>query len=285
MKISQLIIESNEILKNSNIDSYKLDSQLILSKVINKDKLFILINREWEVEDKLVDEFFSLINKRKNKMPVKYILNECEFMGLDFWVEEGVLIPRPDTEILVEKAIEEIKENKFKKICDVCCGSGAIGLSIAKLLNDLEITLFDISEKAIEVTKKNMHKFDLENKAEVYYSDLLKEAKINNMKFDMILSNPPYIRKSIIPTLMEDVKDYEPMMALDGGEDGLDFYHRITLDSKEILNENGMIIYEIGHDQKEDVMNILVENGFCQVEGIKDLAGNDRVVLGRLKEP
>jgi release factor glutamine methyltransferase len=278
-------MESNEILKKANIDSYRLDSQLILSKVINKDNLFILVNRDWEVEDKLVDEFLSLINKRKNKMPVKYILNECEFMGLDFWVEEGVLIPRPDTEILVEKAIEEIKENKLKKICDVCCGSGVIGLSLAKLLEDLDVSLFDISEKAIEVTKKNIFKLDLENKAKVYYSDLLKEAKINNMKFDMILSNPPYIRKDVIPTLMEDVKDYEPVIALDGGEDGLDFYHRITLDSKEILNEDGMIIYEIGHDQKQDVMNILVENGFCQVECLKDLAGNDRVVLGRLKEP
>jgi release factor glutamine methyltransferase len=278
-------MESNEILKKANIDSYRLDSQLILSKVINKDKLFILVNRDWEVEYKLVDEFLSLVNKRKNKMPVKYILNECEFMGLDFWVEEGVLIPRPDTEILVEKAIEEIKENKLKKICDVCCGSGVIGLSLAKLLEDLDVSLFDISEKAIEVTKKNIFKLDLENKAKVYYSDLLKEAKINNMKFDMILSNPPYIRKDVIPTLMEDVKDYEPVIALDGGEDGLDFYHRITLDSKEILNEDGMIIYEIGHDQKEDVMKILVENGFHQVECLKDLAGNDRVVIGRLKEP
>lgn len=285
MKIGELLTKSNEILKKADIDSYILDGQLILSKVIEKDRIFIITHREHDIEQILVQEFFELIQKRKNKMPVKYILNSCEFMGLDFFVKEGVLIPRPDTEILVEKTYEEIVENNYNTICDLCCGTGAIGLSLAKMVNNLKVTLYDISDIALQVTEENILRLKLTNKVEVYKSDLLQRAQNNNIKFDVIVSNPPYIKDDIIHTLMDDVKNFEPHLALNGGGDGLDFYRRITLQARQSLNKNGFLSYEIGYDQKHEVINILEKNGFDNIKAFQDLAGKDRVVMGRLKEP
>lgn len=285
MKISELLIKSNEILKNANIDSYIIDGQLILSKVIEKDRIFIITNREYVVDEKSVQEFLGLIQKRKDKMPVKYILNNCEFMGVDFFVKEGVLIPRPDTEILVEKTYEEIVKSNYKTVCDLCCGTGAIGLSLAIMGNNIKVTLYDISDIALQVTEENIYRLNLQNKANVYKSDLLKRAKSTNVKFDVIVSNPPYIKDGVVHTLMDDVKNFEPHLALNGGEDGLDFYRRITLEAKENLNNNGLLSYEIGHDQKYEVISILEENGFTDIKTYQDLAGKDRVVMGRLKEP
>ncbi|GAA0177755.1 peptide chain release factor N(5)-glutamine methyltransferase [Clostridium sediminicola] len=285
MKISELLIKSNEILKSANIDSYIIDGQLILSKVIKKDRIFIITNREHELDGKTVQEFFRLIEKRKNKMPVKYILNNCEFMGFNFYVKDGVLIPRPDTEILVEKTLEEIVKYNYRTVCDLCCGTGAIGLSLAKMIRDIKVDLYDISDIALQVTTENISRLDLKNKASVYKSDLLKKAKSTNVKFDVIVSNPPYIKDEVINTLMDDVKNFEPHIALNGGKDGLDFYRRITLQAKENLNNNGLLSYEIGHDQKYEVISILKENGFTSIRTFQDLAGKDRVVVGRLKEP
>ncbi|MCY6369834.1 peptide chain release factor N(5)-glutamine methyltransferase [Clostridium ganghwense] len=283
MKIGDLLIKAYDILKVENIETYMLDAQLLLQKVLKRDKMFIMLNRDLEIHEETSKEYFDLIELRKNKMPVKYILGECEFMGINFNVRQGILIPRSDTEILVEEALEKIKENNYTEICDVCCGSGAIGISVGKILDDTKICCYDISEIAYEVTLENINKFMLQDRIKCYKSDLLEEAIHNKRKFDVVLSNPPYIRKEVIPTLMEDVKDYEPYIALCGGEDGLEFYRRITEQSLRVLNQDGMIGFEIGHDQKEDVQNILIENGFKEVKCIKDLAGLDRVVIGRLK--
>ncbi|EGO89027.2 peptide chain release factor N(5)-glutamine methyltransferase [Clostridium botulinum C] len=282
MTIGEALSIAYNTLKVENIDTYILDSQLLMQKVLKKDKLFIILNRNLEISLKDQEEFFKLIKLRKDKMPVKYILGECEFMGLNFNVKEGVLIPRADTEVLVEEVIKEIKENGYNNVCDVCCGSGAIGISIGKYIKETIIDCYDISDIAIEVTKNNINKFQLNNKVYVYKSDLLDEAKRQNKMYDVIVSNPPYIKEEVIPTLMKDVKEYEPYIALCGGKDGLYFYNKITKNSVDFLNRGGLLAFEIGYDQGKEVKDILIENRFSNIKVIKDLAGLDRVVMGRL---
>lgn len=280
--IGNLLEEGNRILKNNDIDTYILDCQLILGKVIGKDKLYLITNRDEKVSVDKELEFLKLINKRKEKMPVKYILGKAEFMGLDFNVTEGVLIPRGDTEVLVEEALNIIKENDFKDICDLCCGSGAIGISLAVLEKGINITCIDIEEIPQEVTKENIGLHGVKDRVKFLKSNLLSEVIVKEEKFDLIASNPPYIKEDVIPTLMKDVRDYEPKVALSGGEDGLDFYKKIVNESLDVLKENGYLVFEIGHDQGIEVKTIMEQKGFTDVEVIKDLAGNDRVVKGRI---
>lgn len=282
MKIQQLLTLGYDILKSENIETYMIDTQLILSKVLNKDKLFIITNRNLDVEDCKSKEFLKLMEFRKQKMPVKYILQSTEFMGIDYFVKPGVLIPRNDTEILVEDAIDEIKTRNLKSLCDVCCGSGAIGTSIAHYIEDLQVNCYDISDIALEVTKINIERLNLEKTVRVFKSDLLSKPIEDKCSFDIIVSNPPYIKKDVIETLMEDVKNYEPFIALCGGEDGMDFYRRIIKESRKVLNPGGLIIFEIGYDQREEVTKLLEDSGFEDVICIKDLSGNDRVVKGSL---
>ncbi|WP_034849534.1 peptide chain release factor N(5)-glutamine methyltransferase [Clostridium hydrogeniformans] len=279
--IGELLNYSNEELKSVDIDTYVLDSQLLLSKVIEKDKLYLITNRSELVSLENEEEFKALVKKRKGKMPIKYILNHCEFMGLDFYIKEGVLIPRGDTEILVEEALKIIDNNNFKNICDLCTGSGAIGLSIGALRQDVNITCVDIDNIPCEVTNINIERLNLKNKARFIESDLLKVLIENEEKFNMIISNPPYIKKDVINTLMEDVKDFEPHLALDGGIDGLDFYKRIVSESKECLLDEGYLAFEIGHDQGEEVKHIMTLAGYEDIIIVKDLAGLDRVVIGK----
>jgi release factor glutamine methyltransferase len=282
MNIAQLLTKGYETLKEEDIESYIIDTQLLLCKVLNVEKLFIMMNRDLEIEEAKEKEFYKLLTLRKSKMPIKYILGFSEFMGLEFQVKEGVLIPRPDTEILVEESIKIINENNLTAVCDVCCGSGAIGISLAYHTNINEVLLYDISEVALEVTSANIKTLEVQDKAKVYKSDLLKDAIEKELAFDIIVSNPPYIKSSVIPTLMEDVKDFEPYIALCGGDDGLEFYRNITAESKTVLKEKGYLAFEIGHDQKEEVTKILKDEGFINVYSIKDLSANDRVVIGRL---
>ena len=282
MNIGEILLEAYKILKEVQIESYLLDSQLLLSKVLNKDKLFIILNRDFNLNHQQENEFLRLIQLRKSKMPIKYILGECEFMGMNFIVKPGVLIPRPDTEVLVEEVIKHINEKAYTEVCDVCTGSGAIGIAIAEFIKNAKVTLYDISEDALAVTKSNIERFDLSKRVNVEFSDLLQVAIDQNKKFEVIVSNPPYIRDAVIPTLMEDVKNYEPYIALSGGSDGLDFYRRITEESLLVLEKGGLLAFEIGYDQREEVKNILLEAGFSAIECIKDLSGNDRVIKGTL---
>lgn len=281
--IGELLKKGYEILKSVQIESYQIDSELLLGKVIQKDRLFMLLNRNYEVNIIEAEEYFNLLNKRKNKMPIKYMLGECEFMGIPFYIREGVLIPRPDTEILVETAIEEIKKNNFKNVCDVCCGSGVIGISIAKFVSSVVVKCSDISDTAKEVTTENIKRLRVEDRVEVFKSDLLQYLIDKREKIDIIISNPPYISTNVIDTLMEDVKNYEPYEALCGGEDGLDFYRVITEQSLLLLDKGGMLMFEIGHDQGESVSDILRQRGFSEISCIKDLAGKDRVVKGKVE--
>lgn len=281
-KIGELLIDGNKILKEANIDTYILDTQLLLGKVLGKDKLYLITNKEEEVSKFKEREFYSLIEKRKNKMPISYILKTTEFMGLDLHVEEGVLIPRGDTEILVEETLKFMDEDKEYEVCDLCCGSGAIGISIAHFRENTKVDLIDYYDVPEKVTKRNIVKQKLSNRAKFIKSDLLNEVINQQKKYDILVSNPPYIKEEVIDTLMEDVKDYEPHTALSGGNDGLDFYRRIVDESDKILKENGILAFEIGHDQGEEVSNLMIEKGYKNVRVVKDLAGLDRVVIGNI---
>ena len=280
--IGELLIDGNKILKEANIDTYILDTQLLLGKVLQKEKLYLITNKEEEIDKFKEKEFYRLINKRKDKMPIKYILKNAEFMGLDFYVEEGVLIPRGDTEILVEEVLKNITASNQYDICDLCCGSGAIGISIATLRENTKIDLIDYYDIPEKVTKKNINKHKLSSRVEFIKSDLLEEAIKREKKYDILVSNPPYIKEEVIETLMDDVKNYEPHTALSGGNDGLYFYRKIVEDSDKILKENGILAFEIGHDQGEEVSALMTQKGYKGVRVIKDLAGLDRVVLGQL---
>ena len=280
MNIAEILTYGYKILKEEEITSYMIDSQLLLGKVLEVDKLFLLTNRATEVSSEKEKEFKALIELRKNKMPVKYILGHCEFMGLDFLVREGVLIPRPDTETLVEHVIKIAKANSAIKICDVCCGSGAIGISLAHFLGNAQVSCCDLSDIAIEVTSENAKRLLPEARIKVIKSDLLEFAIEESSNFDIIVSNPPYIKEKVIQTLMEDVKRYEPHMALSGGEDGLVFYRKIITQSLKLLKTGGVLAFEIGYDQGNEVKTLMEENDYGNVEIFKDLAGFDRVVAG-----
>lgn len=281
--IGDLLDIGSKILKAEDIDTYMLDAQLLLCNVLAKDKVYIITNREKEVSAKDEKEYLNLIEKRKGKMPIKYILGETEFMGLDFDIEEGVLIPRGDTEILVEEVLSIVEDDDEIEICDLCSGSGAIGISIASYRKKVrvdEIDFYNIPEK---ITKKNIVKHGLEDRVSFIKSDLLTEAIKEGKKYSIIVSNPPYIKAYEIDNLMDDVKKYEPHVALDGGDDGLIFYRRIIKESKYVLKENGVLAFEIGHDQGEDVSELMKEAGFSNIKLLKDLAGLDRVLLGYFK--
>lgn len=279
MKMFELIREACNML--NEFDLPQLDAEVILSYVLNKDKIYIYINRDMELDEETAREFFKLIERRKNGEPVQYIVGRQEFMSLDFMVAPGVLIPRGDTEVLVEEALKNMHNLKNPTVVDVGCGSGAISVSIAKYKEDARVFALDIMDIPLKITETNAEKNGVLNRLHIIKSDMLKslDKKFYN-SIDVIISNPPYIREDVIPTLMREVKDFEPYTALSGGEDGLFFYREITKQSLNFIKRGGFIAYEIGYDQRDKVMSILEENGFCNITCTKDLAGYDRVVTG-----
>lgn len=278
--IGKLIDSGVKILKDNNIETYILDTQLLLGKVLKKDKLYLITHRDEEVGKEDENSFFDLLGKRKEKMPMKYILGESEFMGLDFYLEEGVLIPRGDTEILVEEVLKLISENDKSKVCDLCCGSGAIGIALAYYRKNIKVDAIDYYDTPQKVTIENIKRHSLQERVNFIKSDLLGKVIESGEKYDYLVSNPPYIREDVIETLMDDVKKYEPHTALSGGKDGLDFYKRIIKESKYVLNSNGILAFEIGYDQAEDLEELMKEENFINIKVIKDLAGLDRVIIG-----
>jgi len=272
----------NDLLRKSKAPI--LDSILIMCKLLDVDKSYIYTYGEREVSEEIESKFLQLVEKRTEGYPIQYILGEREFMGLDFYLEEGVLIPRPDTEILVEYIIDYINKrykNKRIKVLDLGIGSGAISLSIANYCKDVFVYGVDISDTAIKIANINKSKFGLSN-VNFYKGDLFEAIESLDLEeeFQIIVSNPPYIASEEIETLDITVKDFEPRSALDGGVDGLDFYRKITPESRKYLKDNGLLIYEIGYNQGEEVRNILIDEGFREVSILKDLQGHTRVVLG-----
>ena len=282
MKIEEILAEGTKVLSSANIDTARLDATILLGYVIGKDRLYLLTHGDLEVSNEDNKKYMELIEKRKYKMPIKYILGSCEFMGLDFYVEEGVLIPRGDTEVLVEEVLKNIDEEEELNLCDLCSGSGAIGISLAHYRKNIKVDEIDYFDKPEKVTNENIKKHNLNDRVKFIKSDLLKEAINKNKSYSIIVSNPPYIKEEEINKLMDDVRRYEPHSALSGGEDGLIFYRRIVKESKLLLKDKKILAFEIGYDQGEEVKNLMIENDFCDVKVIKDLAGHNRVVIGHL---
>jgi release factor glutamine methyltransferase len=279
MTIREIIIKYSEKLKEIS-DTPRLDVELLLEKVLDVDRLYLHININKEITNEEENKFIQLINERIKGRPIAYIVENREFMGLDFYVKEGVLIPRPDTEILVEEIIELCKCKDSVNILDIGTGSGAITISLAKYIKNSSVMSFDISEIALEIAKKNAVNNEVDSKIKFVKSDLFESIKGQDIKFDVIVSNPPYIPKADIKTLHTQVKDYEPYNALEGGDDGLDFYRNITKESIHYINEGGVLAYEVGHNQAVDVVKIMKDNGYTNIYTKKDLQGIDRVVIG-----
>lgn len=283
MKIKDILIKANLILKENDIDDANLKTRILLSDLLGKNKEYLMIHNENEIEEGLSNIFFEKIERLKKHEPLQYIINKQEFMGFEFYVDKNVLIPQPDTENLVEEIIllsENLRENEKKelRILDLCTGSGAIAISISKLIKNSLVYASDISKEALKIADENSSR----NQANVLFfeSDLFE--KISELyKFDIIVSNPPYIETNVIKTLSVEVQK-EPEIALDGGEDGLDFYRKITKEAKKYLNTNGYLAFEIGYNQRENVERILEENGYKNIYSRKDLSGNDRIVVGQI---
>lgn len=268
--------KGKKVLKDNNIDNGEYDAWLLLAFCFQLNRAAYLANPLKEIFQDDLDAYMDLIGKRSKHIPLQYITGEQEFMGLSFQVREGVLIPRQDTEILV---MEALKVSKDKEILDICSGSGCILLSLLKLGGAKSGLGADISETALLVSRENAKRLGVT--AEFIKSDIYSQI---DKTYDIIVSNPPYIPTNIIPTLMEEVKEYEPTIALDGKEDGLYFYREICKGLKDHLNPGGYVFFEIGYDQGKAVMELLTEAGMSNINIIKDLAGLDRVVSGRWNE-
>ncbi len=265
-------------LESAGIEGAKVDAKLLLQKAADLSSTELVIKAYDEVEKEKEEAYFAFLKKREKRIPLQYITGEAPFMNYVFKTNEKVLIPRFDTEILVDNALKNAPDQKIS-VLDMCCGTGCIGISFflerkRKGISD-SVTLVDISDDAIAVSKENSKLLGAD--VNIVKSDLYSEIK--NESFDMLLSNPPYIKSSEIETLLPEVKDYEPHLALDGKENGLYFYKRIIEGLKERLNDNGKVIFEIGCDQYEAVKGLLVDNSFRNIRVVKDLSGLDRVVI------
>ena len=279
MLISELINKGSKFLKNNNIPSYLIDAELILSKSLDISREKFLSLDDTNVEDKIISNFNKLIARRVKKEPIAYIFEKKEFWSLDFIVNKDTLIPRPETELLIECLVKYYKNKKIF-ILDIGTGSGCIILSILKELKKSKGIGIDVSKKAIKVASKNAKNLRLQARSKFIKRNL---NEFNSYMFDLIVSNPPYICSHELKNLSEDIKKYEPRLALDGGNDGLDVVKKIIYKSKSILKRKGMLALEIGYGQFKKVSPILKFNGFKIKFIIKDYHNNIRCILAVLQ--
>ena len=264
-----------ELRVRTSADGPRCDVDLIIADILDIDKTALLMG-DVEVGDESLKKIYNGLERLKSGEPVQYIIGKCEFMSLPFQVGKGVLIPRADTEILVETLLKRLDTQKPLYIADVCCGSGCIGISLAHYLKNVEVLLADISDTALEITQRNAEKNGIGGRYEICKIDVLKEFPCG--EFDCIVSNPPYIRTDVIDKLDKNVRDFEPRLALDGGTDGLRFYRKIAANAK--LKSGGILAFETGYDQGKEVANILEDSGFRNIEVITDIEDRERVVIG-----
>ena len=284
----ELLEEGYQILNSAGIEEARLDAWLLLEFAADIKRAWYYAHMDETAETAVAEQYRQLCEKRAQHIPLQHLTGQAYFMGYEFYVDDRVLVPRQDTETLVEEAISHLRELPAPKILDMCTGSGCILLSLLMELPQASGTGADVSADALEVAKENTRRLGLEKRAELIQSDLFsadyfeKNSRKKCMEYDMLISNPPYIRTADIDGLMDEVRLHDPRLALDGKADGLYFYEKITEQAGKYLKPGGWLIYEIGCDQGKDVAEIMKKKGFIQIELKKDLAGLYRIVEGRM---
>ncbi|MBR2576134.1 MAG: peptide chain release factor N(5)-glutamine methyltransferase [Firmicutes bacterium] len=289
MNIRDALKRGCEVLEGAGSESPRLDAQVLLLAVLREERTVLVSHPERELASQEEQLYNQYISERALGKPVSYITGVKEFMGLEFAVNEAVLIPRPETELLVEEAVKELEAisreaEAVPRVLDLCTGSGAIAISIRHFLPQAEVTATDLSEEALQVARENAGRIlgESEDSIRFLQGDLFEAfsdfQSPGSGLFNLIVSNPPYIPAKVIDGLMPDVKDYEPRLALDGGADGLDIYRRLIPQAAEDLAPGGVLLLEIGHDQGETVPDLCRQAGLGNITVLKDLAGLDRVV-------
>lgn len=282
MKLQELLFYGKQILTEAEVPDADLDARYLLEWLLGCTHSYLLLHGAEDAKEDLVLQYKEYITMRKEHMPLQYITHEQEFMGYNFYVNENVLIPRQDTEVLVEAVYKHILAHHYGtvRIHDMCCGSGCIGISLNKMLNKAgvlsRVSVSDISKEALEVTAKNAKL--LQSDITMIESDLFENL---TGRYHIIVSNPPYIPSKVVDTLMPEVREHEPRLALDGEEDGLKYYRQIIDKAAEYLEDEGYVFFEIGSDQAEDLRKILVEAEYSDITVIQDLAGLDRVIYAK----
>ena len=275
MNIVAALKRGQSILKNNNILSAKIDSEILMSKAINKDKKYIILNLNKKIKKKEFNYFYTLIHQRIKSKPIAQIIKKKDFWKYEFIVNNEVLIPRPDTEVLIEQALELTKNKNKLQILDIGIGSGCILMSILKEKKNFIGTGIDISSKSLQISRINGHKLGVVNRLKLFKTNI---DNFNTGKYDLIISNPPYINKNDLKCLEKDIK-FEPKKALDGGLDGLAEIRKFICKSSELIKKNGHLIIEIGFDQKNRVKKILRNKGFYIKRIVKDLSNHDRCIV------
>lgn len=292
MKLYELVNAGISKLEKCGVPDADVDADILWQYVSGMNRLDILMAKGDEVAAELENRYNEAVDRRCARIPLQYITGTQNFMGYDFDTSENVLIPRQDTETLVETALKLTtgcrnmgwshkleSDGKMLSVLDMCCGSGCIGISYGLMNKDSRVTLADISDAALDLAGRNMEKLcSGEDRFNVVKSDLFDDIE---GRFDLIMSNPPYIRTNVIDTLMPEVRDNEPRLALDGSEDGLYFYRIIVDRARKYIKDEGYVVFEIGNDQAEDVQHLFVDSGYEDIHVVQDLSHNDRVVYGR----
>jgi release factor glutamine methyltransferase len=287
LQIKEIIVVAENILMENGIADYKTDAEILLCHEIRYDSRKVFMNWSKELDDEACERYFAAVQRRAAGTPTQYLTRVQPFMGYNFLVDDRVLIPRMDTETLARAASEFISSQKsIQRVLDLGTGSGIIAISLAKAHQSLKITASDISAGALEVAAKNAARLGVAARIKFLRSDLFDSLPtgFGVKKFDMIISNPPYIRSDVLPGLQREIYEHEPMLALDGGADGLEYYRAIAAEAPAWLSSKGVLFLEIGYDQAESVENILRSSGnYAGISVRRDIAGNDRVIFAQMK--
>ena len=276
MNILSAVTEGTSVLKNKSIISAQLDTEILMAKALGKSREYIILNHDKVLNIENLEYFKKLVHERATRKPIAYLLNKKFFWKCEFYVDKNTLIPRPDTEIIIEQILKVTKNKNYLRMLDIGIGSGCILLSILKERKNYYGTGIDISKNSLEISKINAKKLFVEERVKFYKSDV---DKFTQGKYDLVVSNPPYIKKSNLKYLVSDVLNFEPKLALDGGLDGLSVIRKVINKTSELLKKNGKFILEIGFDQKSKVIKLLKNEGFYINSTIKDFAKNDRCIV------
>ena len=278
MNIYEAILEGKEQLKDSNIKSYGIDTEILMAETLKKARDYIILNHKKNLDKDDFRYFKKLIDKRSKGEPVAYIINKKDFWKTEFFITNDVLIPRPDTELIVEQVLKMTKNSSKLNILEIGIGSGCILLSILNERKSFIGTGIDISKKSLEICKVNVNKLNLNNRIKLFKSDI---DNFSNGKYDLIISNPPYIKKNDLKYLDKDIVKFEPDLALNGGFDGLSEIKKIINRSSDLIKINGILVLEIAFNQKKEVIRLLNKKSLYVMNVFKDLAKNDRCIISR----